>query len=175
MEPALGPRHSGPGAGAPGGPPDPPPAPAGWPVGARGWLPRAQRPGLGLRGHAARPSTARDAPPMIRRHPGPGAPRRGPAAGAEDLLANHKSALKRVRQSERRRKRNQHIRSQMRTMVKRCREALEAGDASQAASAFQVAEREIRRAATKGVIPKQRADRSVGRLAQRLHSLTAAS
>ena len=38
-------------------------------------------------------------------------------------MANHKSALKRIRQSETRRKRNQHIRTQMRTVVKRCREA----------------------------------------------------
>ena len=90
-------------------------------------------------------------------------------------MANHKSALKRIRQSERRRKRNQHIRSQMRTMVKRCRLALESGDVAQATDAFKVAEREIRRAAIKGVIPKQRADRSVGRLARRLHSLSAAT
>jgi small subunit ribosomal protein S20 len=88
-------------------------------------------------------------------------------------LANHKSALKRIRQSERRRKHNQHIRTQMRTMVKRCRDAFEAGDANKAADAFKVAEREIRRAATKGVIPKQRADRSVGRLARRLNELSA--
>jgi small subunit ribosomal protein S20 len=87
-------------------------------------------------------------------------------------LANHKSALKRIRQSERRRKRNQHIRTQMRTMVKRCRDALDSGDATQAADAFKIAEREIRRAATKGVIPKQRADRSVGRLAKALSSLS---
>jgi small subunit ribosomal protein S20 len=86
-------------------------------------------------------------------------------------LANHKSALKRIRQSERRRKRNQHVRTQMRTMVKRCREAFEAGDASRAADAFKVAEREIRRAASKGVIPKQRADRSVSRLAKRLNAV----
>ncbi|MAG32190.1 MAG: 30S ribosomal protein S20 [Deltaproteobacteria bacterium] len=87
-------------------------------------------------------------------------------------MANHKSALKRIRQSERRRKRNQHIRTQMRTMVKRCRDALDSGDATQAADAFKIAEREIRRAATKGVIPKQRADRSVGRLAKALSSLS---
>ena len=87
-------------------------------------------------------------------------------------MANHKSALKRIRQSERRRKRNQHIRTRMRTLVKRCREALDAGDTSQATDAFKVAEREIRRAATRGVIPKQRADRSVGRLARRLHALS---
>ncbi len=87
-------------------------------------------------------------------------------------MANHKSALKRIRQSERRRKRNQHIRSQMRTMVKRCREAFESGDASRASDAFKVAEREIRRAATKGIIPKQRADRSISRLAKRLNAVS---
>jgi len=54
-------------------------------------------------------------------------------------LANHKSALKRIRQSERRRKRNQHIRTQMRTMVKYCREAFETGDQAKAADAFKVA------------------------------------
>lgn len=87
-------------------------------------------------------------------------------------MANHKSALKRIRQSERRRKRNQHIRTQMRTMVKYCREAFETGDQAKAADAFKVAEREIRRAATKGVIPKQRADRSISRLAKRLNAVS---
>ena len=87
-------------------------------------------------------------------------------------MANHKSALKRIRQSERRRKRNQHIRTQMRTMVKYCREAFDSGDQTKATDAFKVAEREIRRAATKGVIPKQRADRSISRLAKRLNAVS---
>lgn len=86
-------------------------------------------------------------------------------------MANHKSALKRIRQSETRRKRNQHVRTKMRTIVKQCREALESGDKGKATEAFAAAEREIRRAATKGIIPKQRADRSVGRLAKRLNAL----
>jgi small subunit ribosomal protein S20 len=87
-------------------------------------------------------------------------------------LANHKSALKRIRQSERRRKRNQHIRTQMRTVVKRCRDAFDSGDATRSSDAFKVAEREIRRAATKGVIPKQRADRSISRLAKSLNAVS---
>lgn len=87
-------------------------------------------------------------------------------------MANHKSALKRIRQSERRRKRNQHIRTRMRTVVKRCRDAFDSGDAGRASEAFAHAEREIRRAATKGVIPKQRADRSISRLARRLNAVS---
>jgi small subunit ribosomal protein S20 len=86
-------------------------------------------------------------------------------------LANHKSALKRIRQSERRRKRNQHIRSGMRTEIKRLREAIEAGDSSLASERFASTERAIRRAATKGVIPKRRADRSVSRLAKSVHGI----
>lgn len=86
-------------------------------------------------------------------------------------MANHKSAIKRISQSERRRKRNQHVRSKMRTMVKRYRDALASGDAAQAGEAFKVVEREIRRAASRGVIPKRRADRSVGRLARKLNAL----
>jgi small subunit ribosomal protein S20 len=86
-------------------------------------------------------------------------------------LANHKSALKRIRQSESRRKRNQHIRTQMRTMVKRCRDAFDSGDETRSTDAFKIAEREIRRAVSKGVIPKQRADRSISRLAKRLNAV----
>ncbi len=87
-------------------------------------------------------------------------------------MANHKSALKRIRQSERRRKRNQHIRTQMRTVVKRCHDAFDSGDATRSSDAFKVAEREIRRAATKGVIPKQRADRRISRLAKSLNAVS---
>ena len=87
-------------------------------------------------------------------------------------MANHKSALKRIRQSERRRKRNQHIRSGMRNHVKNFREAVEAGDAAAATERFASAERSIRRAVTRGVIPRRRADRSVGRLAKALQALS---
>lgn len=88
-------------------------------------------------------------------------------------MANHKSALKRIRQSERRRKRNQHIRSGMRSEVKSFRQAVEAGDATLAGERFASAEKSIRRAASKGVIPRQRADRKVSRLAKALNGLRA--
>ena len=89
-------------------------------------------------------------------------------------MAHHKSARKRIRQSERRRKRNQHDRSGMRNQVKQFREALEAGDASVASERLKAAEKSIRQAATKGVIPKRRADRAVSRLAKSLHRLASA-
>ena len=88
-------------------------------------------------------------------------------------LANHKSALKRARQSVVRQKRNTHIKSTMRTHVKRFRAAVAAGDASDASAKLRVAEKAIRQAATKGVIPKRRASRSVSRLAKQLVALQA--
>jgi len=87
-------------------------------------------------------------------------------------LANHKSALKRIRQTARRSKRNQHIRSGMRTQVKNFEQAIAAGDSSLASERFASAERSIRMAASKGVIPRQRADRKVSRLAKSLNGLS---
>lgn len=86
-------------------------------------------------------------------------------------MAHHKSALKRMRQAERRRKQNQHVRSGLRTRIKRLRQALAAGDVGDASESFQAAEKAIRKAASQGVIPKRRADRSVSRLARSLHAL----
>jgi len=87
-------------------------------------------------------------------------------------LAHHKSAQKRIRQSERRRKRNQHVRSGMRTHVKALRLAIDSGDAADASDKLKTAERAIRKAATKGVIPKRRADRTVSRLARSVNALS---
>ncbi|MCH2186576.1 30S ribosomal protein S20, partial [Myxococcota bacterium] len=92
-------------------------------------------------------------------------------AQEKKALANHKSALKRIRQSERRRKRNQHARSGMRTQVKRFMETLEAGDAEAAKTQFRLTERTVRRAASNGIIPKKRADRQLSRLARSLNAL----
>ena len=86
-------------------------------------------------------------------------------------LANHKSALKRARQSLRRNKRNTHIKSTMRTHVKNFRSAVEAGNTEEATTKLRIAESAIRRAASKGVIPARRASRSVSRLAKHLSTI----
>ena len=89
-------------------------------------------------------------------------------------MANHKSALKRIRQTEKRRQRNKQVRTGMRTVVKACRAALDAGNLEDAREKFRAAERSLRVAASKGVIPKPRANRRVSRLAKRLDALAAA-
>ncbi len=86
-------------------------------------------------------------------------------------MANHKSAVKRIRQSEKRRLHNKSIRTAMRTVIKQGRTALEGDDAEAAKEKVRAAEASLRRAASKGIIPKKRADRTVSRLNTRLNSL----
>jgi small subunit ribosomal protein S20 len=82
-------------------------------------------------------------------------------------LARHKSAKKRARQDERRRLRNRQVKSRVRKAVKEARAIVSAGgDADAVRKSLAEAERELRRAASKGVIPKKRASRSVARLAR---------
>lgn len=86
-------------------------------------------------------------------------------------MANHKSALKRIRQNEKRRIRNKGIRSKLRTRFNQFESAVASGDLAQAEKAFTVAVSELDRAASKGVIPKSRASRKTSRLAQQLNTL----
>lgn len=84
-------------------------------------------------------------------------------------MANHKQALKRHRQSNAARARNIHYKSMVRTFVKKALAQQSAPEAPAAAEAFRKAESVVMHAASKGVIPRKRASRKVGRLARRLH------
>ena len=79
-------------------------------------------------------------------------------------LANHKQAIKRIRQTKKRTERNRFVRSTMRTYIKRVRVAVEAGDKAAATDALREAQRKIHKAATKGVIHRNQANRRVSRL-----------
>jgi small subunit ribosomal protein S20 len=83
-----------------------------------------------------------------------------------NALAQHKSAKKRARQSLKRRDRNRHITTTLRTAVKKARKAFEGDDAEATQSAVRSAEAHLRRAASKGVIPAKRASRQISRLAK---------
>jgi small subunit ribosomal protein S20 len=78
-------------------------------------------------------------------------------------VARHKSAQKRARQDVKRRERNRVIRGRTRGVVKSLREELAAGAAG-LEEKLREAESALRRAASKGVIPKRRASRLVSRL-----------
>lgn len=86
-------------------------------------------------------------------------------------MANKVSAKKMTRKIARRTDINRNRRSRVRTFVKKVELALAAGDKDAARSAFAVAEPELMRAASKGVLHKNTASRKVSRLAQRLKAL----
>ena len=79
-------------------------------------------------------------------------------------MANHKDAAKRNRQSEARRIRNRHYRSEVRNSLKATRDAVAKGDLNAAKAAFQVAMSTLHRAATKGIIHRNNAARRISRL-----------
>lgn len=86
-------------------------------------------------------------------------------------MANHKSALKRNRQSQQRRLRNRMNRTQLKTVVKKVNEALEAQSAEGAQEALQQAIPVIDQAAVKGAIHKKNASRKVSRLTRKVNAL----
>lgn len=84
-------------------------------------------------------------------------------------MPNHKSAEKRMRQNETRHARNQHFKSTVKNRIKALREALSTGDAARAAELLPVTVRQIDKVASKGILPKKRASRLVGRLSKAVH------
>ncbi|RMG61433.1 MAG: 30S ribosomal protein S20 [Deltaproteobacteria bacterium] len=81
-------------------------------------------------------------------------------------MANIKSAIKRHKQSLKRRARNRAVRSRVKTFIKTFRRALEEGDLQKAKELFPVVMKEVHKAASKGVIHKNNAARKISRLAR---------
>ena len=88
-------------------------------------------------------------------------------------MANHKSALKRIRSSKRKQVRNRAIRSRMRTQLKKARLSIESADLENAREATRAAVRELDRAAVKGVLHPNNAARRKSRLMKQLAKLEA--
>jgi small subunit ribosomal protein S20 len=72
-------------------------------------------------------------------------------------VANIKSQIKRNKQNEKRHQRNKAVKSELKTVVRRFREAAEAGDKDTAIEASRVASRKLDKAVSKGVIHKNQA------------------
>ena len=83
-------------------------------------------------------------------------------------MANHKSAEKRARQTERRTAVNRARTSRIKTFVKKVETAIASGDKSAAAEALRSAQPEIQRGVTKGVVHKNTAARKLSRLSARI-------
>jgi len=86
-------------------------------------------------------------------------------------MPHHKSAEKRLRQTEKRTAINRARLNRVRTFVKRVETAISSGDKEAARSAFQVAQPELHRATTKGVLHKNTVARKLSRLAARINAL----
>jgi small subunit ribosomal protein S20 len=86
-------------------------------------------------------------------------------------MATHKSAEKRIRQTEKRTATNRARTSRMRTFVKYVEAAIESGDKEAAATALRTAQPELHRAVTKGVLHRNTAARKLSRLAARINAL----
>jgi small subunit ribosomal protein S20 len=90
-------------------------------------------------------------------------------------LANHKSALKRHRQSLVRRSRNRAIKSVLNNSIKAVNVAVEQESAEEARAALKVAIPTIGKAASKGTLNKFNASRKVSRLTRKVNALEAAA
>jgi small subunit ribosomal protein S20 len=86
-------------------------------------------------------------------------------------VANIKSQQKRILTNERRRLRNQSVKSSLRTAVRGLREAIDAGEKDKAAELLEVTNRKLDKAASKGVIHKNQAANKKSALALALNKL----
>jgi small subunit ribosomal protein S20 len=86
-------------------------------------------------------------------------------------MPHHRSAEKRLRQTEKRTVINRSRLSRVRTFVKKVETAIASGDKEAAQSAFRLAQPEMHRATTKGVLHKNTVARKLSRLAARINTL----
>jgi len=89
-------------------------------------------------------------------------------------VAHHASALKQMRQGEKRRARNRKNLSQLKTQLKKLRSVVAEGKADAATKLLPVTEAEIDKAAKKGVVHDNAAARYKSRLARKVSALGAA-
>ena len=89
-------------------------------------------------------------------------------------VANIKSQIKRIKQNEKAHQRNKAVKSELRTYVRKFREAVEAGNVEEATTAMRSASRKLDKAVAKGVIHKNQAANRKSAIAKRLADLQSA-
>jgi len=90
-------------------------------------------------------------------------------------VANHRSAIKRIGISEKRRQRNRVVRGSTRSSVRRARSLVDKHQLVEAETAVKSAVSALDRAASKGVIHKNNAARRKSRLMRQLNQAQAAA
>ena len=86
-------------------------------------------------------------------------------------MANHKSAIKRHKQSLRNAARNRTVRTRMKNVIKDVRAAIQQQDSEAAKAALVKATSVMDKAATKGVVHWKNAARKVSRLAKAVNQM----
>ncbi|MDH3975158.1 MAG: 30S ribosomal protein S20 [Deltaproteobacteria bacterium] len=87
-------------------------------------------------------------------------------------MANHKSAIKRHKQSLVRRERNKTVKSSLKTVTKKVEAAIADKNAEEAVSSLKIASVVLDKAASKGVIHKNTAARSKSRMTRKVNALS---
>lgn len=80
-------------------------------------------------------------------------------------MANIKSQIKRIKTNAKATERNRAYKSELRTVIRKTRDAVVAGDKAAAESALKVATRKLDKAVSKGVIHKNQAANRKSKLA----------
>jgi small subunit ribosomal protein S20 len=88
-------------------------------------------------------------------------------------LANHKSAIKRARQNEKRRLRNKSVKTRVKNIVRNVRLAVNEKSKEEALKELNTAQSTIDKAAKKGVIHKRTASRKISRLSKQVNTVSA--
>ncbi len=88
-------------------------------------------------------------------------------------MAKSKSPIKRHKQSLKRRARNRHVRSSVKTAIKEVRTSLEGKGKEEAGQILSKAVSVISRAGSKGVLHRKNVARKVARLSRAVHKATA--
>ena len=86
-------------------------------------------------------------------------------------MPNIKSQVKRVKTNEKARQRNKAVKSALRTHVRNFRRAAEAGDAEKATQDAKLANRQLDKAVSKGVIHKNQAKNRKSSISKKLNKL----
>jgi small subunit ribosomal protein S20 len=86
-------------------------------------------------------------------------------------LANHKSAEKRARQSEKRKMRNTSARTRVKTSVKAVLKSVEEKDVEKSRGVLLDTTKTIDKAAAKGIFHKKTAARKISRLTKKVNAL----
>ena len=88
-------------------------------------------------------------------------------------MANHKSAIKRHRQSVERAGRNRAVRTRVKNAIKQVRAAITGSDKAQAGEALVAATSVLSKAAGKGAMHWKKAARKISRLARAVNGIEA--